>query len=260
MNIEILKEEKDKIQFELSEASPAFANSLRRTLINNIPIMAIEDVAIKNNNSALFDEILAHRLGMIPLEFDPELFNTKKDCDCEDGCTQCEVVFVLEKEGPCMVRASDLKSTNPDVKPKFKDMPIVKLLEKQKINLEATAQLGKAKDHAKFQAANTGYKYKTKVKVYKDKCKGTKCKECIKACPKDIIVEKDGKIGLQNIDRCDACMKCVEVCPDDAILVSTDENTFIFDLETISGLSAKQTLKRAIEILKNNTEDFKNSL
>jgi hypothetical protein len=39
-----------------------------------VPTMAIEKVLIANNTSAIQDEVLAHRLGLIPISVDPRLF------------------------------------------------------------------------------------------------------------------------------------------------------------------------------------------
>lgn len=39
--------------------------------------MAIEKVLVANNTSVVQDEVLAHRLGLIPLKVDPRLFNYK---------------------------------------------------------------------------------------------------------------------------------------------------------------------------------------
>lgn len=36
--------------------------------------MAIETVLMVNNTSVMTDEVLAHRLGLIPLNADPRLF------------------------------------------------------------------------------------------------------------------------------------------------------------------------------------------
>ena len=39
--------------------------------------MAIEKVYVYNNTSVIQDEVLAHRLGLIPLKADPRLFKYK---------------------------------------------------------------------------------------------------------------------------------------------------------------------------------------
>lgn len=54
---------KDKIVFRLKNVSKAYANSMRRIIISEIPTMAIEFVKIKINTSPLHDEFIAHRLG-----------------------------------------------------------------------------------------------------------------------------------------------------------------------------------------------------
>ena len=41
--------------------------------------MAIEKVHINNNTSIIQDEVLAHRLGLIPIKADPRMFEYKQD-------------------------------------------------------------------------------------------------------------------------------------------------------------------------------------
>ena len=44
-----------------------------------VPTMAIEKVYMYNNTSIIQDEVLAHRLGLIPIKADPRLFEYKAD-------------------------------------------------------------------------------------------------------------------------------------------------------------------------------------
>lgn len=53
--------------FQLSNVEMAFANSLRRAMIADVPTVCIDQVGFKNNTSPLPDEFIAHRLGLIPL-------------------------------------------------------------------------------------------------------------------------------------------------------------------------------------------------
>ena len=43
-----------------------------------VPTMAIEHVFVFNNTSIIADEVLAHRLGLIPIYADPGKFDIKK--------------------------------------------------------------------------------------------------------------------------------------------------------------------------------------
>lgn len=52
---------------------------------------------VKKNSSVLFDEFLAHRLGLVPLRCENiEKFNKLSECDCEDGCPKCRVIYALD--------------------------------------------------------------------------------------------------------------------------------------------------------------------
>ena len=63
--------------FDLTGAEPPLANALRRIMIAEIPTMAIEKVEMWQNTSVIPDENLAHRLGLIPIDVDPRLFEDK---------------------------------------------------------------------------------------------------------------------------------------------------------------------------------------
>jgi DNA-directed RNA polymerase subunit D len=167
MEIQILEKDERTMKFEISGIDENFANALRRTMMMEIPTMAIEIVDFIKNDSVLNDEILAHRLGLIPLSFDPKLYNLKEECKCGGkGCSLCQVKFVLRKKGPCMVYSRDLKSNAPDVKPVYENIPIVELFEDEELELEAYAQLGFGKDHAKWQGAIVGFKKENKKFIF----------------------------------------------------------------------------------------------
>ena len=53
-------------QFSLVGVDASIANAFRRILIAEIPTLAIETVFVNNNTSVIQDEVLAHRLGLIP--------------------------------------------------------------------------------------------------------------------------------------------------------------------------------------------------
>ncbi len=147
MDIKILEENNEKLVVELKNTSPSFANALRRIIISEVPVLAIEEVEVIENNSALQDELLANRLGLIPLKYPVDKVEKL------DGVT-----FSLKKEGPCIVRASDIISNNKEVSVLYPNIPIVTLFEKQEVDLKMVARVNKGKEHAKWQGGIVGYK------------------------------------------------------------------------------------------------------
>ena len=55
-----------------------FANALRRILIADVPTMAFDKAVIYQNTSIIHDEVLTHRLGLIPIKVDPSFFISKQ--------------------------------------------------------------------------------------------------------------------------------------------------------------------------------------
>ena len=66
------------MELDLIGIDASIANAFRRILMAEIPTMAIEKVYIYNNTSVMHDEILAHRLGLIPIAVDPRDFDYRE--------------------------------------------------------------------------------------------------------------------------------------------------------------------------------------
>ena len=156
LSIDVIESSPARIRIRLKGIDRAYASAIRRMAISQVPTMAIDDVVILENSSVMFDELVAHRLGLIPLRTDLNRYNLPEECDCKNplGCQKCRVLLVLDAEATDKVRtvnSSDLVSEDPETKPISDDIPIVKLAPGQKIKLEAYARLGKGSEHAKWQ-------------------------------------------------------------------------------------------------------------
>ena len=154
--IKILESSDSHVKLLLKGIDRVYANALRRFAISEVPCMAIDEIVIHENSSVLYDEILAHRLGLIPLTTDLEGYILPQDCDRKTslGCTKCRVLLVLDAVATDEVKtiySGDLVSEDTRVKPYVDNIPIIKLAPSQKIKLEAYAKLGKGRHHAKWQ-------------------------------------------------------------------------------------------------------------
>ena len=77
LRIEVQQLDEEEIVFDVIGIDAAIANAFRRILLSEVPAMAIDKVFILNNTSMTEDEVLAHRLGLIPIRADPRLFRER---------------------------------------------------------------------------------------------------------------------------------------------------------------------------------------
>ncbi len=255
MNLEFLQLTDRRARFIISETTPAFVNSVRRSMIADVESMSIDEVNFYNNTSVLFDEMLALRLGLIPLTGGGSYLPASQ-CSCNgEGCFQCQVSLTLNVKGPVTVYSSDLTSSDPEVVPADGDIPIIKLFKDQELMLEAIARKGSAKDHAKFQSAiAASYKHLPRFSV-KD-CNA--CKECVTACPKQIINYEDNTVRINDELQCTLCNLCVEACESGALSVTGNPHSFVFYAESDGSMSCKDLLITSVESLKERANELAN--
>lgn len=255
MKIQILKKDDREISFiaEGEELTPQFINALRRAAMSEVPTLAIDTVEFSANDSVLYDEMISLRLGSLALTFDPKALNLPAECKCEGkGCSQCQVTLVLDKKGPCIVYAKDLKSSDKEVKPLYPETPIIELFENQRLKLEATAVLGLGTTHAKWQASKPYYRFYPSVKL---EGKVENPDEAMKVCPRNALRISGTKADV-NLD-CDLCQECVKNArPKGVIKVEGDNTKYIFNLESISALSPEEIVLSAVSAVQRKAKDF----
>ncbi|PKG32970.1 DNA-directed RNA polymerase subunit D [Methanoregula sp.] len=267
MEIEFASLDDSLARFTLSGASPAFANAFRRAMIGEVPTLAIEDVRIYDNTSALFDEMLAHRLGLIPLKTDLSVYSTQDTCSCGGaGCPGCTATYTLSVEGPRMVTSSDLIPQDPGAAPVYDNIPIVKLTKGQKLVIEARAILNSGKAHAKWQSTLVcGYKNHPVITV-SDVCDA--CGMCVEECPRDILVAKGKKVQVAEgkLPECSMCRLCERAClasgigDEPAIKISAEPDRFIFVVESDGSLPAKEIMNRALSFIREQADELEQQL
>ncbi len=271
MEIEIIEMAERKAKFILKNSSPAMANALRRTMMSDIPKMAIDKVEFHlgpieadekeyESITPLFDEIIAHRLGMVPVPTDLDLFTYQEQCVCNgDGCPNCTIMYSLNEHGPGTVMSGNMVPLgNPELKVKDEFIPIVELTSEQAVLIYAIAVMGTAKKHVKWQVTSgVGYKYLPMITIDPKRASSEGALNCVKICPKDVFGIDGGKLVVENARECTLCKSCMDsVNNDGSIIVKGDDKNFLFVFETDGSLTAEQTLNKAAEILSQKASDL----
>ncbi len=254
MKLEIRELTENQGELVIEGVHPYFVNALRRTLLTEVPKLAIDQVTFYDNTSALFDEMVAHRLGLIPLTTDPSSLNLAGRVD-DEGNPEYLVRYTLTKEGPCTVYSGDLECEDPAYKPADDRIPIVQLLAGQRLILECVAVLGDGTQHAKWQVCHAvGYKYYPTAHVDNRKIKAEDAEVAVARTPKGVLGLDGSKLVVLdevNVNRADDAALMVG---EEGFHVTYDDRKFLFRFETDGSLKADDALMKAVELLKHRFE------
>ncbi len=189
--VEVVEENAEYVKIKFKGYPSFVVNTIRRKILNSVETAAVEYVDILKNTSGLYDEMLAHRLAMIPFTFDKKYIKNRNSKECKENIddAKCSVRFVLSKKGPGNVYSGDIKTTNEAFRPLYDDILVVRLLEGQEIDIEGVITLGSGKDHAKYQAAIVGMK-----EIKKDEEYELYVESISSLKPKDIVKEAIAKV------------------------------------------------------------------
>jgi len=249
-----------KAALKIQDIQPYFVNSLRRIMISELPKLAVDNVVIYDNTSALFDEIIAHRLGLVPIPTDLSLLTYRKDCVCKGkGCPNCTVRYTLSKEGDGPVLSGDLQPSEKSWAIKEDKIPIVKLYNDQRLILEIEAVLGTARNHAKWQSV-IAPRYIMDAIIEFDKSKIKEVKEFIDKLPDGIVELKADKINLIDIKKLPVFESYLDKQKIDFITVKRDPNNVTFEFETDGSFTAKEALVESAKILKEKYSELSKQL
>ncbi len=275
MELIVRKLDRERIEFLVEGAPLPLLNAIRRYSLAKVPTYAIDEVMIIVNTSAMFDEILAHRLGMIPLtseeglnrlgDIDPDLCSKCSEAEekpSAEFCEKCYVHMILEVEAgndEVTVYSSGIKSEDPYIRPAYDNIPIVILAPGQKISLELKARIGRGLEHAKWSPATVAVvRHVPNISIDGSLC--NLCGKCIEVCPKKILKIDDSKVTVNNPYECIICWQCVHSCPLKAINIAIDENRNIVKIESSGSLNPETIVRKSAEILLNELEIISKSI
>ncbi len=232
--MELVNKKNNKFAFK-AEIEESLANAIRR-YVGEIPILAVEEVEISKNDSPLYDETVAHRIGLVPLKVEKTV--TEK--------TEGKLKLSVKKEGT--VKAEELKG---DFDVVYGDIPITILSKGQELELVANVKPGKGSTHAKFSPGLMFYRNVSEITM--DKGFAAEIK---KACPKNEIKEKEGKLIIiddkekEILDFCEGI--CERAGKKSEINYGKD---LIVNLESFGQIDVKDIFSKSIEVLKKDLAD-----
>ncbi len=269
MKFSILTKTAKRMSFIVDGIDVETANALRRIMLTEVPAMAIHEVMFIENSSPLYDEIIAHRLGLIPLTTDLDSFVLSEQCTCEGaGCQKCQVEVqcsVAAKDANRNVYTSDLVSSDPKIKPVSDKILITKMSKGSKLLFEAYARLGLGKDHAKYQAATkVTYKYYPEIKINQAMLKDYKFKgdnendPLVKMCPRKIFKWEKNELVVTDLLKCNLCGVCMTApeMPKGAVIVKHVEGKYIFFIESSGSMPPERILTEGIKIFQEKVKRF----
>lgn len=273
-DIEIIQLRDDYIEFNLLNADLSFANSLRRVMIAEVPTMAIDMVSIRANTSPLFDEFIAHRLGLIPLTSgDVNRYEYSRKCNCNEPCESCSVQFYLKVR----CDSDSMEITTEHIRPVNKDSTVVpvrymdqdpiiiaKLKKNQELDMHLIAKKGIGKEHSKWSPVCTVVMQHEPEIEFIDRANGmdklsvNQKKEVVNSCPTKVYrfdaVRKTVEIEKPlNCTYCEECINKIESFGMDrhkTIKIGPKKDRFLFKVESTGSLRAEQIVMDAFKELK----------
>lgn len=231
-NMEVIQKTPAKLVLRM-EANESLANAIRRS-VAEVPTLAIDEVEIFKNDSAIYDEVLAHRLGLLPLKTEKSMSEKTK------------VELKLSKSGPGIVYSGDLSGEAEVVESKI---PLTLLGANHKIEFVATATLGKGIQHAKYVPGLCYYRHMQEVSS---------------SAPLDAIIQKS--YGLVKPEKKGSKWLCdLNDAELDAISriepgATKDSKEMLFVIESYGQMDAKDIFLKALDALEENAEEFEKAL
>lgn len=281
MKVKLRTNEKFFAQVEFKDVNYSFVNSIRRSLVSMVPCLAIHEVDFHMGSlgayideesgeekeyesiSAMFNEIVAHRIGMLPIPTDEKTVEAFADSIGDDS-KQPDIMYSLHKQGPCTVYSGDLEPVNGDsslVIPET-SVPIVKLAEGQAILVYAKAKMGTARQHAKWQTAVAPRFYQAPTLTVSS---GKGSKTVIDVAGKENFKKKGKNHIIDDPVKAHEAIKKLESLWNDedaqnAMTVTRNKTHFILEFETTGAMEAKLALEQALKSLDTHCKDFMTSI
>ena len=217
--------------FDIVGIEPPLANALRRILISEIPTMAIEIVNIYQNTSIIPDEVLSHRLGLIPIFADANDFQNKKENEevnefnaiyfkLHVKCEKTKSGDIINQEvisghihwTPIGKQSTQFTDENL-IKVVHDDILLVKLRPGQEIEAELICVKGIGKTHAKWSPVSSAYYRLLPEITITSEIIGEEAFNLKKICPTGVFdveeIHGEKMAYVKDVRKCTTCRECI---------------------------------------------------
>ncbi|KAG8349070.1 RNA polymerase Rpb3 Rpb11 dimerization domain [Trypanosoma vivax] len=277
----------ETLEFQLDEVDNSFANGLRRVMLAEVPVLGAESVTIIKNTSVLPDEMLAHRIGLVPLySMKARKMPFPTDCLCGGGgCVECQVTGLLTVRCPAdqhslQVFTDSLKIDDEEVYPvssEERGLWLLTLGRSQELDLRIVIRKSIAKTHAKFMPVSTvAMRYATDIVINTEgmaKLTPEQRKQLACRCP-DKAYKRNGSGEAGHADDTGPFTLCRDCVASDQFSGMLDDTlvfvrprrskrgyyNFTFTVESTGVLPVLQILYDAIDVLRRKLERVRDGL
>lgn len=302
MKAEIIKNEDNQIQLLLKDAKTSEVNALRRTILSDVPKMAISRVRfemgmIEDNGESyesvnvLPDEVIAHRLAMLPIPTYYDRFCFPEEDPANEGLPEdqwgspaSQIIYHCSVRGPpkdseeefVVVRAGDLNvlgEADLQIPEQYKGIPLTTVIRGQYLEFYAYAVIGRGSEHAKFIPASGVTFYQREVARLMTKGKKSKVLFDLDLTTEDgraVDAKLFGKDGLiDDIDTVEEIRRALahvsrgtnrDTDFGDAIVLEEVAGEFVFTYETDGALKPEEVFNRACEELSDRFDRISDEL
>ena len=291
MKAEIIKNEGNQIQLLLKDAKTSEVNALRRTILTDVSKMAISRVRfemglIDDNGESyesvnvLPDEVIAHRLAMLPIPTYYDRFCFPEEDPANEGLPEdqwgspaSQIIYHCSVRGPSkdseeesvVVRAGDLNvlgEADLQIPEQYRGIPLTTVIRGQYLEFYAYAVIGRGSEHAKFIPASGVTFYRREVARLVTKGKKSKVLFDLALTTEDgraIDAKLFGKDRvIDDIDTVEEIRRALahvsrgtnrDIDFGNSIVLDEVAGEFIFTYETDGALKPEEVFNRACEEL-----------
>ena len=282
MNIKITESNPDELAFIVQNTDSSFANALRRVILSEIPTLAIDEVTVRSNSSVTKDEMLVHRLGLVPIVSNAaKEMNFPWACPCKErkaGCSRCTVEMELSvrcdlNQSVKQITTNDISVIHGPLSDKVypagsqskaaRGIWLTSIGPGQEINLYCKVHKGIAKQHAKWMPVSAvRMQYEADIRLNRGviaKLPLEMHQKLVDTCPVKVFGLRgvETSVSVDHPENCIFCEDCTraEGLPPNIVRVhpkKTSENryNYRFYIEAIGSLTPEAVLREGLHILR----------